>query len=185
MTYPQGSIIPEAGDKYGVFHMSLPPEYIDSAEIEARDEAAKFLYENSQPKFTYLWQLDGIFAKDQWGVIGGFLTPGYFVKFSDPQFLPEPVDIRITSVKEYVNKPKSPTIEISNNITGKALGAVLNEIPTQEQGTDRKDSNVVHYAKRRFRDVQQTMSMLEDSQLHFANSINPITVQTMAMLVGD
>ncbi|MFV0341003.1 MAG: hypothetical protein ACK5MA_10345 [Parachlamydiaceae bacterium] len=155
LTYPKGSIIPEAGDKYGVFHMSLPPEYIDSAEIEARDEAVKFLYENSQPKYTYQWQLDGIFAKEQWGTIGGFLTPGYFVEFSDPQFLPEPVDIRITSVKEYVNKPKSPTIEISNNVTGKALGAVLNEIPTQEQGTDRKDSVIKEYAKRRWKDTQE------------------------------
>ncbi|MFT4221993.1 hypothetical protein [Dysgonomonas sp.] len=155
LIYPHGSIIPEAGDKYGVFHMSLPQEYIDSAEIEARDEAVKFLYENSQPKYTYQWQLDGIFAKEQWGAIGGFLTPGYFVKFSDPQFLPEPVDIRITSVKEYVNKPKSPTIEISNNVTGKALGAVLNEIPTQEQGTDRKDSVIKEYAKRRWKDTQE------------------------------
>lgn len=185
LVYPQGSIIPEAGDKYAVFYISLPQEYIDRAEMEVRNEAVKYLYENSQPKFTYRWNLDGIYAKENWGEIGGYLNCGYFVQFSDPQFLPEPVDIRITSVKEYINKPKSPTIEISNNVTGKSLGSVLNQIPAQEQATDRKDSEVVSFAKRRFRDVQQTLSMLEDSQLHFANSINPITVQTMAMLVGD
>lgn len=183
--YPQGTIIPAVGDKYGVFHMSLPQEYIDSAETEARDVSVKYLYENMQPKYTYEISMDGIYAKQQWGAIGGLIAPGYFVRFSDPQFLPEPVDIRIVSVKEYVNMPQKPVIEISNNVTGKSLSNVLAEIPAQEQGTDRKDGEVVKYAKRRFRDVQETISMLEESQLHFDNSINPITVQTMALLVGD
>ena len=185
LTYPQGSIIPEASDRYGVFHMSLPQEYIEAAELEARDEAVKYLFENSQPKYTYGLQLDGNYARAQWGAIGGFLSPGYFVEFSDPQFLPEAVDIRITSVKEFVNKPLKPAIEISNNVTGKTLSNILNEIPAQEQGTDRKDDVVRNFARRRFRDVQQTISMLEESQLHFSNAINPVTVQTMALLVGD
>lgn len=155
LIYPQGNIIPAVGDKYGVFHISLPQEYIDSAELEARNEAVKFLYENSQPKYTYQWQLDGIYAKDRWDEIGDFISPGYFVKFSDSEFLPEPVDIRITSIKEYVNKPMFPTIEISNNITGKSLSSALNEIPTQEQGTERKGNVIKEYAKRRWKDTQE------------------------------
>lgn len=185
LTYPKSSIIPEAGDKYGVFHMSLPREYIDIAEIEARDETVKFLYENSQPKYTYQWQLDGIYAKQEWGAIGGFLTPGYFVEFSDPQFLPEPVDIRITSVKEYVNKPKSPTIEISNNVTGKAMGAVLNEIPTQEQGTDRKDSVVKEYAKRRWKDTQELIDGIMGMSDEFQeNLLSALVFEGMVFRAG-
>jgi hypothetical protein len=186
LTYPQGSIIPEAGDKYGVFHMNLPPEYIDSAEIEARNEAVKFLYENSQPKYTYSWQLDGIFSKERWGTIGGFLAPGYFVKFSDPQFLPEPVDIRITSVKEYVNKPKSPIIEISNNVTGKALGAVLNEIPAQEQGIDRKDTNTVNFVKRTWRGVMELINNIYDPSGSFQEDIvSAVALRSMMLALGD
>jgi hypothetical protein len=155
LTYPKGTLIPAVGDKYGVFHMSLPQEYIDAAQQEAKIETVKYLFEKEQPKYTYLWKLDGIYAKEQWGAIGGFLSPGYFVEFSDPQFLPEAVDIRITSVKEYINKPKSPTIELSNNVTGKALENVLNEIPTQEQAADRKYEAVREYAKRRWNDTQE------------------------------
>lgn len=155
LIYPQGSIIPEAEDKYAVFHMSLPQEYIDSAETEAQNETVKYLFENGQPKYTYQWNLDGIYAKEQWGTIGGYLAPGYFVQFSDDQFMTEPADIRITSVKEYINKPKSPTIEISNNVTGKSLSSVIHQIPAKEQETDRKDNEVREYAKRRWRDTQE------------------------------
>lgn len=185
LTYPQGTIIPEVGDKYGVFHMSLPQEYIDSAQIEARDEAVKYLYENSQPKYTYQWQLSGIYAKEQWGVIGGYLSPGYFVEFSDPQFLPEPVDIRITSVKEYVNKPRSPIIEISNNVTGKSLSSVLNEIPTQEQGTDRKDNEVKEYAKRRWKDTQELIDSIFDISGEFEeNLLSALVFEGMVFRAG-
>ena len=185
LTYPQGTIIPKVGDKYGVFHMSLPQEYIESAQIEARDEAVKYLYENSQPKYTYQWQLSGIYAKEQWGVIGGYLSPGYFVEFSDPQFLPEPVDIRITSVKEYVNKPRSPIIEISNNVTGKSLSSVLNEIPTQEQGTDRKDNDVKEYAKRRWKDTQELIDSIFDISGEFEeNLLSALVFEGMVFRAG-
>ncbi len=138
LIYPQGTIIPVAGDRYAVFHIELPQTYISDAENEAATEAIKYLHDNSQPRFTYKWTLDGIYAKREWETIGDYLSPGYFVRFSDPQFLPEPTDIRITSVKEFVNKPKSPVIELSNHVTGKPLGSVLAQIPAQEQRTDNK-----------------------------------------------
>lgn len=104
------------GDVYGVFHMALPDDYIKDAERRSRNEAIKYLYENAQPKYTYDWQLDGIYAKKEWGVSGGMLSCGNFVRFSDPQFLSEPVDIRITAVKTYLCKLHSPEITISNNV---------------------------------------------------------------------
>lgn len=185
LVYPQGSLIPEVGNKYAVFHMSLPQEYIDSAQVEVRDETAKYLFENSQAKYTYQWNLDGIFAKEQWGAIGGFLSPGYFVEFSDPQFLPEPVDIRIVSVKEYVNKPKSPTIEISNNVTGKSLSSVLNEISAQEQGTDRKDSIIKEYAKRRWKDTQELIDGIMGMSDEFKeNLLSSLVFEGMVFRAG-
>ena len=37
--------------------------------------------------------------------IGGRTNPDYFVRLSSPQYLPDGVDIRIVSVKQFVNKP--------------------------------------------------------------------------------
>lgn len=185
LTYPQGSIIPEKGDKYGVFHMSLPQDYIDSAEEEARSEAVKKLYEGLRAKYTYGILLDGIYAKEKWGEIGGFLSPGYFVKFSDPQFLPEPVDIRITSVKEYINKPNSPAIEISNNVTGKSLPTILNKIPEQEQGIDRRTNEVREFAKRRWKDTQELIDGITGMSDEFMeNLLSSLVFEGMVFRAG-
>jgi len=183
--FPDDTFKPEVGDKYGVFHIALPQYYITSAEKRARNEAIKYLWVNEQPKFTYDWQLDGIYAKRNWGQISGFLDCGYFVKFSDPQFLPEAVDIRITAVKEYINKLNSPEITISNNVSGKSVGSIINEIPDKEQEIDRKKEESIEFTKRRYRDAEETIGMLQKSLLNFSEGISPITVQTMSLLVGD
>ncbi|NDV95370.1 hypothetical protein D0T84_10635 [Dysgonomonas sp. 521] len=68
---------------------------------------------------------------------------------------------------------------------GKSLGSILNEIPAKEQEIDRGKNEAIEFTKRRFRDAKETMEMLKESLLDFSEGINPITVQTMMMLVGD
>jgi hypothetical protein len=108
---PQGTLIPAAGDKYAVFHINLPDEYIEAAETELLNEAVKFLYENEHPHFTYTAQLDKIYAKQNWLQIGGRIEVGRFIRLTEPQYLTEPVNIRIVSIKDYVNAPYSPEVK--------------------------------------------------------------------------
>jgi len=166
LTYPAGAIVPRVGDKYGVFHISLPQNYIDAAETEALNLAVQYLYENEQPKYTYRWQLDEIFAKREWAAIGDYLNIGYFVRFSDPQFQSDPVDIRITSVKEFINKPKSPTIEIANNISPMSPRNQLNQLPTLEQTIDRKNKDAMDRAK----SIARSAEELEYLRVALANN---------------
>lgn len=186
LIYPQGTLIPAVGDKYAVFHISLPQTYISDAQDELLNEALKYFLENEQPQFTYKATLDELYAKRKWGEIGGYLDLGYFVRISEPVFIPEPVDIRIISVKEYVDKEKQPIIEMSNSVTGRsAFASNNNSAQTQSQTNNRIEGNSIEFTKRRFRDAQETMQMLQESLLHFSGAINPITVQTMLLLVGD
>lgn len=185
LIYPQGNIVPAVGDQYAVFHMRMPEQYITNAENEALQDVVKYLWENEQAQYSYRWNLDGIYANRNWGEIRGYLNIGYFVEFSDPQFLPDPVDVRIVAVKEKVNDPKSPEITIANNVSSKTFGAIINEIPTLEETVNRKDKEVVSYVKRGFKQSQETMQKLIDSMLDFDGAIKPIAVQTMMMLVGD
>lgn len=185
LIYPQGNIIPAVGDKYAVFNMNMPQKYIDIAEQEALQETVKYMWENEQSQYSYRFTLDGNYAKRNWGEIRGFLNCGFFVKFSDPQFLPEAVDVRIVSVKEPLNDDKRPEITIANNISSQQFGAIINEIPTQEQAADRKDKEVISYAKRRYRETKETIELLENSLLEFTEGISPITLNTMLALIGD
>lgn len=182
---------PNLGDKYAVFGIQLPDAYIcnnstkEGASWDMFREAAKYLYENEDPKFTFKGELDSIYSKKRWFSIGGKIKLGGYILFKDPQFIPEGIKIRITSIKEYIHRPYSPIIELSNVTTGVTVSSELNKIESNEVKTDNQYKNSIQFTKRRFRDAKETISMLNDALLHFSGSISPISVQTMSLLVGD
>lgn len=182
---------PNLGDKYAVFGIQLPDAYIcnnstkEGASWDMFREAAKYLYENEDPKFTFKGELDGIYSKKRWLSIGGKIKLGGYILFKDPQFIPEGIKIRITSIKEYIHRPYSPIIELSNTTTGATISSELNKIESNEIKTDNQYKSSIQFTKRRFRDAKETISMLNDALLHFSGSISPISVQTMSLLVGD
>lgn len=182
---------PNLGDKYAVFGIQLPDAYIcnnstkEGASWDMFKEAAKYLYENEDPKFTFKGELDSIYSKKRWISIGGKIKLGGYILFKDPQFIPEGIKIRITSIKEYIHRPYSPIIELSNTTTGVTVSSELNKIESNEVKTDNQYKNSIQFTKRRFRDAKETISMLNDALLHFSGSISPISVQTMSLLVGD
>ena len=182
---------PNLGDKYAVFGIQLPDAYIcnnstkEGASWDMFKEAAKYLYENEDPKFTFKGELDSIYSKKRWLSIGGKIKLGGYILFKDPQFIPEGIKIRITSIKEYIHRPYSPIIELSNTTTGVTVSSELNKIESNEVKTDNQYKNSIQFTKRRFRDAKETISMLNDALLHFSGSISPISVQTMSLLVGD
>jgi Carbohydrate binding domain. len=183
--YPTRGILPAKGDKYAVFHISLPQEYVTAAEMEVLNAAAKFLYENELPHFSYKATLDKVYAKAKWEEINHYFNPGYFVRFSEPQHLPESTDIRIVTVKEYLNSPYMPEIELSNSITGKTIGSVINQLTNTEQTIERKQGEALSFTKRRFRDAQQSLSMLQNAVKGYSEGINPAWIHSMAALFGD
>lgn len=182
---------PNLGDKYAVFGIQLPDAYIcnnstkEGASWDMFREAAKYLYENEDPKFTFKGELDSIYSKKRWLSIGGKIKLGGYILFKDPQFIPEGIKIRITSIKEYIHRPYSPIIELSNTTTGATVSSELNKVESNEVKTDNQYKNSIQFTKRRFRDAKETISMLNDALLHFSGSISPISVQTMSLLVGD
>lgn len=192
VTMPNETFSPAVGDTYAIFGIMLPDSYIcnntdkTGASWDMFREAARKLYENEDPKFTFTGTLQGLWAKKNWLRVGGRLKVGGYVLFTDEQFAPDGIPIRITGIKEFLTSPYAPVLEISNSVSGKSVSSQLREIGQNEVATDNSIRNAVSYTKRRFRDVRETMAMLEDSMLdNFTNSINPLTVQTMMMLVGD
>jgi hypothetical protein len=191
VTMPGGVYVPAVGDKYAVFGIQLPDDYICNNETKTGAswdmlrEAVKYLYEHEEKEFTFTGTLDSIWAKRRWKDIGGKIMVGGYILFSDPHFMPDGTKIRITGVKRYVNNPYKPEIELSNTTVGGSISSDLNKPSRDEVTNEESVRNAIAYTKRRFRDAKETMDMLENSMLNFSGSINPVAIQTMQLLAGD
>lgn len=191
-TMPNETFKPREGDTYAVFNCMMPDAYIcdnktkTGASWDMFREAVKYLFDNEDTKLTFTGELDGIWAKKDWLNIGGRIVLGGFIRFTDPRFQPDPVLVRITGIKDYINKPYSPVIELSNTTVSGSVSSTLKELQSQEVLIEDNQRAALQFTKRRFRDARETIAMLEASLLeNFTGSISPIAVQTMSLLVGD
>lgn len=191
-TMPGGAFVPISGDKYAVFHCMLPQAYISDAATRSGAEwdllrkAVKHLYSHEDPKFSFTGTLDSIWAKRNWENVGGRLKIGAFILFSDQQFQPEGVAVRIVGIKDYINTPHSPEIELSNAPVSSSFGTTLKALESAAVAVEEKHREALQYSKRRFRDAQETAEMIGAALSdRFTNAISPAAVQTMSLLVGD
>lgn len=191
-TMPNETFCPRANEKYAVFKCMLPDAYIcdnatkSGASWDMFRQAVKSLFDSEETKFTFTGDLDGIWAKKDWLNIGGRIKLGGYIKFSDERFQKYGVLVRITGIKDYINKPHSPSLELSNEMKSASFSSKLKQLESEEVVIEDNHREALQFTKRRFRDAKETMSMLEASLLeNFTQSISPIAIQTMQMLVGD
>lgn len=192
ITMPNDTFAPREGDTYAVFKVMLPQAYVcdnatrTGAEWDMFRAAVRHMFDNEEQKFTFTGELDGIWAKKDWVNIGGRIVLGGYIRFSDERFQREGVLLRIMGIKDYINKPHSPVIEISNKTASGGFSADMKKLQGTETLMEQYHRDAVQYTKRRFHDVKETMELLERSLLEgFTDKVTPIAIRTMQMLVGD
>lgn len=195
MEMPSSTFSPSVGDKYIVFHCSLPESYVNDpathtgAEWEMLRKAVAYLWDSCQPRFSISGRMDGIWSRSRWDSIGDKIIPGGYISFTDERFSPEAFSVRITAVTQYVNRPYSPEITLSNDPTRGGMASAIRSIKGDAVKAMNSVSGGMNYSKRRFRDVKETTEALRKSleslDVDFDDSIKPITVQTMQAVVGD
>ena len=191
VTMPNDIFRPNIGDEYSVYNMQMPNAYISDnatksgASWEMMKEACKYLYENRADLFTFTGDLDGIWAKKKWANIGGRLKMGAYINFSDTEFQRTPVPIRIVGLKEYVNNPYSPQIELSNKVQGHSFASEMRKLQNQEVYFGELNKRTQSLTKRSWRDAQETIKQIEAAFPEYTKSIVPATVQTMMALIGN
>nr|DAX66221.1 MAG TPA: Putative tail protein [Caudoviricetes sp.] len=191
VTMPNDIFKPAIGDEYSVYNMQMPNAYIcddntkTGASWEMMKEACKYLYENRTDMFTFTGDLDGIWAKKNWVNVGGRLKMGAYINFSDTEFQRTPVAIRIVGLKEYVNNPYSPQIELSNKVQGHSFVSEMRKLQNQEVYFGELNKKAISETKRSWRDAQETIKQIEAAFPEYTKSIVPATVQTMMALIGN
>lgn len=190
---PNATWCPAEEQTYAIFGIQLPDEYIcnntnkSGGSWDMMRAAVKALYECEDQKFTFTGSLQSLWTKRHWLQVGGHLIVGGHVLFKDEQFAKDGVVIRIVGIKDFLTQPYSPTIELSNSVSASSsVSSQLRQITNTEVVIEDTEKRVLQFTKRRFRDAKETIEMLEDAQLDmFTNSISPIAVQTMSLLIGD
>lgn len=186
VTMPDATFKPAANDTYAVFHCAMPTGYISKAESDMFRAAVRYMYEHEDQRFSFTGELDGIWAKKDWVNIGGRIVLGGYIRFTDESFQTDPVLVRITGIKDYINNPHSPEITLSNETITGGFSSEFKRVQAEEVAVDENYRRGTQFTKRRFRDAQETMKMIEQAMIEgYTNSISPIAAQMLQLLVGD
>ena len=119
-TMPGGAYIPAVGDKYAVLGIALPDAYIaddatkTGASWDMMHKAVRYLAENECPQFTFSGTLDKIWAKRNWENIAPYMRCGAHIAFTNEAYQPTPMNVRVESIKEFINNPHAPELGLSD-----------------------------------------------------------------------
>lgn len=182
--------IPAVGDTYAVFHINLPNDYIcnnttqSGASWDMFREAARVLYESEDIEYSFKGSLDGLLTKKNWLSIGGKIVPGGYIQFTDKDIQEEPILIRIRSVKDYLTRPYSPEVELSNKTIAPSVNSEFDRIDQNEVNNENKHKEAQSFTLRRWRDAIAMQGMLEKAIKDYGKGQAMSWLRTMSVLVG-
>lgn len=186
MKLPEPKVFyPAVGDKYAVFGVRLPDEYITKAETELLGASVRYFHEALQPKVTYKAELDGLYAQKNWGALAPKLAIGAYVRLVDAS-LDIDDHVRITAIRTKLSQQYKPQITLSNEVQAPSLAVSLGTL--EAEGVQQKEE--VQAVRREVaRSYQQAMSLADgiadEVRAGFGDSISPVTARTMQLMVGD
>lgn len=203
--------IPAVGDEFAVFHVALPQEYIDKAERELLLEACYYLYKHGEVEVEFNGTVDGIWSRNKWETLRQYFVLGGYIKFYDNDLCRDGRLLRILSIKDYITRPHAPELTLSNSTVSASVSSELKKIAQNQAYNTTNVAEAVQFSKRNFRAAQEAQNMinkaysaqltdidenlteqitqvvnnLDITNSYFTESINPATIQTMSMLIGD
>ena len=128
--FPSETFPIAVGDKYAVFGIELPNQYIAAAETEAAKAAVATLHKQAQDRISITAEVQSLWLKKQTDpTIARKLRIGGFVSFQDPALSPKPYTIRIKAIKRPLTDPEAPTLELSNEpVQTNSISTVIKDV---------------------------------------------------------
>lgn len=181
---PSQSLYPSVGDTYIIYNIDMPQSYVTAAETELKAKAQAYFDKIKRDKLSFNIALDEVYF------IANRLTllPGeeVILKHEYIEALKNGLNIRITGFNRYLNQPyRYDSVKVSDTVYSNPISRIDRKIEEVENVIERTGISNPNYPRRNWRDLSETMNMLQKAFLNFSKGINPITVQTMQLLVGD
>lgn len=186
MGFPNKHYSIKSGDQFVLLDVPMPDYYITLAQNRLLAAGEKMLADYTRVSAYYEPSLDPIKIKAG----GKLLREGIYLQIYDEDI------IDTDNNRDYVlidtltidEKGALPTYRVTlrdQKRASKSFDVLEDMIEDAKESTEKDIQAQKTYTDRRFRSAQETIEMLQEAFTNFSEGINPVTVQTMAMLVGD
>ena len=179
-----GDIHFAVGDKFILTGIKMPKAYVDKASEELRVAAQKYLDGKCENRTKLAVVCDEVlFAKHSLSVQCGELMHVRDTRLGLDR------KIRVTSVKRFIEndneEPYRYEIVLSDFLEGNRFMQELSDIKKESKAARERAEEMVRYSRRTWQDVKETQEHLKkDFADKFKESINPVTIETMQLIVG-
>ena len=176
----------QKGDKYSIFDINLPDEYLRKAEKELAEEATKYLPTVSQPQVSYKLSLTEGFFTQLWGkdTETTVLHVGDFIKIEDEQIGVSKA-VRITEIDRDLTKRHSYDLTLSDTVTKSTTVKVINNLQEINETIAINKLADPTKARRKWMATQELLSMVFDPEGdYYSEKIKPLSIDTQMLSVG-
>lgn len=184
-------ITPSDTDEIVLFNINMPDEYKDSARLDLETQLDKYIEEQIKDNNTYEFESNPVaFHKDKTQV-----HLGQTVRFINKG---ETLETRVMMVEKHLDYPCEQKIRVGNvRISGsrqqlrdevRNIGEEVSRLSKAEHNSSiiqRDHTRDLNLTMGRYFAMRDTIAMLQNAVAGYTGGINPVTVETMAMLVGD
>lgn len=186
MGFPNGiyRILPD--DEFVILEIPMPEFYISLAEDRLFAAGQKMLADYTRVSAFYEPGIDAIEIHEGAKVLrAGMYMQVYDKDIIDTESNTDYVLIDSITIDE---KSELPTYRVTlreQKRAARSFSALEDMIEDAKESAKKETDRARQYTDRRFRSAQETLSMLEGAFKNFSEGVNPVTVRTMALLVGD
>ena len=186
MGFPNKTYPIVSGEEFVLLDIPMPDYYITLAAETLFDAAEKRLADYTRVSAFYEPSINSIKIKDG----GKPLYPGMFMQIQDNDVVDtvshtDFVLIDTLTIDESAELPSYRVTLREQKRAARNYAALEDMIMDAKESAKEIVAKERRYSDRRFRDVQETIGLLQGALDNFSEGINPITVQTMALMLGD
>lgn len=186
MLFPNNDYPVSAGDKFVLLDIAMPEYYITLAQERLLEEGRKVLADYTRTSAFYEPQIDAKAVYEKAIVI----REGMYMQVDDDDVVETSgrTDYVIIDTLTIDEKTEIPTYTVTlreQKRAARGMAALEHMVEDAKETSSKVLEEAKQFSKRSFSSALQTIEMLKEAFKDYSAGIDPVTVQTMALLVGD
>ena len=186
MGFPNKLFPIKEGDDFVILDIPMPDYYVNIASDKLFDAGKKMLADYTRVSAYYEPEIDPIKIKTG----NYFLREGLYMAVYDEDLIDtenniDYVLIDSLTIDENAPLPSYKVTLREQKRAARTFSALENMIEDAEYGAKKEFDRQNKYIRRRFQAALETISMLQGAIEGFTDGVNPVTVQTMSVLLGS